>query len=166
MKKVHGWSEVYRTNFLLFTGSSLQQLSTHIPKLLHYASGLVFDNVPPPPTSAVPPSTIPSSYSSEHVTPHAIHTVRGAGSQVTAVISTHGEIMNLNQVPNTRRTYILAHTIIQFCNRNYCLVINYLEPFLMLNVHFEYTQLYSFATDIANKYLEPLLLCIHQLRLM
>ena len=81
--------------FSPFVGSSLQQLSIHIPKLLHYASGLIFDSVPPPPA---PSSAIPSSYSSEHVTPHATHTVRGAGSQVTAVVSTHGEKMNLDQV--------------------------------------------------------------------
>jgi hypothetical protein len=95
------------SRFSLFShaGSSLQQLSIHIPKLLHYASGLVFDNVtpplaPPPPHSGTLPTS--TSYSSEHVTPHATPTVRGGatgtGSQVTAVVSTHGEKLNLNQV--------------------------------------------------------------------
>ena len=94
-------------NFLSFShvGSSLQQLSIHIPKLLHYASGLIFDNVSPahaPAPTAPPPhsSTLPSSYSSERLTPHATPTVRGGatGSQITAVVSIHGEKLNLNQV--------------------------------------------------------------------
>ena len=98
-------------NFSLFfthAGSSLQQLSIHIPKLLHYASGLVFDNVPlahaPPTAPPTHSSTLPSSYSSERVTPHATPTVRGGatGSQVTAVVSTHGEKLNLNQVHDTQ----------------------------------------------------------------
>ena len=99
----------YNYNFQFFSlfshaGSSLQQLSIQIPKLLHYASGLVFDNVPPayaPPTHS---STLPSSYSSEHVTPHATPIVKGGatGSQVTAVVSTHGEKLNLNQVHDTK----------------------------------------------------------------
>ena len=102
-------------SLFLHAGASLQQLSIHIPKLLHYASGLIFDNVPPayaPPTA--PPthsSTLPSTYSSERVTPHATPTVRGGatGSQVTAVVSTHGEKLNLNQVRDTES--ILQHKL-------------------------------------------------------
>ena len=68
-------------------GSSLQQLSTHIPKLLHYAGGLIFGNV------------LPSNFSAEH-TPQTrtTHSVRGGGSQITGIVSVAGEKMNLNQV--------------------------------------------------------------------
>ena len=68
-------------------GSSLQQLSTHIPKLLHYSGGLTFDNVAPV-----------SSLSSERITPHAAPPIVGGVNQITGIVSLAGERMNLNQV--------------------------------------------------------------------
>ena len=91
MHVVNYW--VYEIFFI--AGSSLHQLSRHIPKLLQYSSGLVFDSISPPHPSSDDP-----------VTPHAAHTLRGTGcsQQITAVLSTHGERMNLNQVQCYRHT--------------------------------------------------------------